>query len=215
MSHGYKNLADSLEDGPLCPRQVLQVTLQCLDKDPTAAFTSSSVWWDETSGRVSSVQPSKTTQNIGVFMWHLSTARPYSGPEADLEQHAPQPFPRELAQLISNLIQRPPAEPAHTVKRLRQTLEDILSALAQESEEGSVHAERLSTQELWVANKDLPGSRAAGQPVFFIIGGLVTAIVLSILGSLGLTTPAQPESESGEPVQTHQPSERSSEPSGP
>ena len=213
-----QSLSSSLVDGPLTPNQLLQLTIQLLAAGDKISFNPSEIWWDEGQTKLIEIGLNPTTKPIelpasqlkcaGLFLWHLATGDGFNGNPNTLTEKVPEPFPQELLTLISALCRTGRSSHVTTLTDLSTRLNAILVSMHEGPEPVTAHTRALTTQEIWQASKDEHIARAAGQPIFFIVGGLVSAIVLSILGSLGFFAPdesgASPANESS-PIEDQAP----------
>ena len=120
---------------------------------------------------------------LGRLLWVSATGDAWTAQKDSVAQYVPIQYPKALVALIDELVR---AKSAPSNGALLEKMRAIQASLDDEPEEHDKTLPRQSTQELWKAQRGGPYDRAAGQPVFFIVGGLITAAVMSVLGTLGL-----------------------------
>jgi len=204
----------SLEEGPLSIPSLVRVLDQCaVLKSPTSI---DEIWWEESVTCITFVgtTPFSTPKadsfgRLGEVVWHLVTGQAYQGRMEDLATLLPQPlslaFISSLQSLLNHTLETRPVSSnalANEMKSLSRLLERPPSR----------SFTRQNTKELWEAPQGKHVSRAAGQPAFFIVGGLVTAAVVYLLAGLGLFPNAPPDKDVPNAAsEKHQPANKSSD----
>ena len=190
------SMLQSLQEGPLSPKVLISIAQQCIASEPEIPFTAADIWWDEHKNEVTYVgitpysdlksRRQKPLQVIGCTLWHMATGSQLQNASESLEDTVPQPFPTKLAELIMELAHKGSAPKLSSLSHLNKRLGSISVYISSDESDDSVPSRRQVTQEIWDSQQNTHVGRAAGQPVFFIVGGLVTAAVVSLLASLGI-----------------------------
>lgn len=180
-------ISRSLQQGPLSIPSLICVLRHCAAHGVPSSIHD--LWWEEADAHITyvgttpqSLATTPSTLNLGKVIWHLATGQSFNDNATELNQLLPQPTPKEFVSSLQKLVSEKQSK--RTTKST--VLSKKITTIADILEQSPVRSfGRQNTQELWEAHQGKHVSRAAGQPAFFIIGGLVTAAVVYLLAGLG------------------------------
>ena len=198
-------ISETLMAGPLSAPMLGRVLAQCAsDTLPTSI---DDIWWKEDEGRVTYIgvtpysrRNTPSAPALGELIWYMATGHKYENDTHMLIDLLPQPTSNEFIDGLSALINQ---NTTQDIKALKTRLKALAKSISQPPDRVMT---RQTTQELWDTNHNVHVSRAAGQPAFFIIGGLVTAAVVYLLAGLGFfpnedIQPEAPTTQDSRPTQ--------------
>ena len=177
-------MTETLLSGPLSNPTLCHVLIQCVQN--TLPKSIEDIWWDEQELKVTyigltpySTAHTTSAKALGKLVWHMATGQAYQKNNLALRDLLPQPTSTEFIDGLTALMN---TSEIKNTKALKQSLEALAISISKKPNRAMT---RQNTQEIWDAQNSIHVSRAAGQPAFFIIGGLVTAAVVYLLAGLG------------------------------